>query len=399
MKPSIYPRKSDKKWVGAITVDKEIYGKSRIVVYGNTKDEAETKAYQTLYEIQTNQYVAPTKDTLISFLRYYYKVCLPKWEPTTAELYKMYIDVHFEPYFGDAKLKDIKTLTLDQFYNKKITEERVVKIKKGDKLVDKSLPPVSVNTVIKLNKFLKAAFNYAVINDKIKKNPTIGVKLSSPTQYKPTVYNEDQFMKLLECVHDKDEEIPIILGAGCGLRRGEICGLRWGNVDFSNKTITIDKTEVSFTKTLEKDPKTETSKRKIKAPGYVIDVLYKYYIKHDSPEPESKVVTRWKPKSLSGRFNELLDNYGLEHIRLHDLRHYNAVVMMKCGVPDKVAAERLGHSNVSTLRKVYQHVLKDMDADAANKINDSISFAMHGESKNSDKPLSKSERKKLFKVV
>lgn len=59
----------------------------------------------------------------------------------------------------------------------------------------------------------------------------------------------------------------------------------------------------------------------------------------------------------------------MEHIRLHDLRHYNAVIMMKYGISDKVAAERLGHSDVATLRNVYQHVLEDMDEKAADEIN------------------------------
>lgn len=64
----------------------------------------------------------------------------------------------------------------------------------------------------------------------------------------------------------------------------------------------------------------------------------------------------------------MLNRFGLPHIRLHDLRHYNAVIMCKYGVSDKVAAERLGHSQVSTLRNVYQHVLKDMDKTAAEEI-------------------------------
>jgi integrase len=399
MRPSIYQRSSDGKWVAAQRVDKAIYGKSKIVLYGNSEEEVEEKANKLAFELQTGQYIAPSKDSLITFLNDYYDVCKTKWEPTTAELYKMYIDVHFAPYFNDMKLKDIKAITLDKFYNYKLTAEREYKIKKGGKLVPKKMPPLSNNTVIKLNKFLKAAFNYAVINDRIRKNPTDGVKLASQEKYKPTVYNEEKFLKLLEFVHGKDEEIPIILGAGCGLRRGEICGLRWKNIDFNSKIISIETTEVNFTKNIVKDPKTETSRRQLIAPDYVIDTLDLYYKSKGKPSLNEKIVTRWKPKSLSERFNEMLDRHKLDHIRLHDLRHYNAVIMLKSGIPDKVAAERLGHSNVSTLREVYQHVLKDMDTDAANKINQLISPKKSEENNSSEYVLSKEERKAMFKVI
>jgi integrase len=385
--------------------------RKRIIVYGNSEDEAWGKLNEIAFEIQTNQYVAPTKDTLIGFLKEYHRICSgydmwnpkavrpekSKWEETTAELFKMYIDVHFDSYFKDIKLKDIKAITLDTFYNYKLSTEREHSVKQGKKIVMKKVPALSINTVIKLNKFLKAAFNYAVINDKLKKNPTDGVKLSSPVKYKPNVYDKDKFLKLLDAVHSKDEEIPVILGAGCGLRRGEICGLTWGNIDFKNMIITIEKTEVRFKKNLEKKPKNETSQRKIIAPSYVIDTLQEYYEGKDKPKANEKIITRWKPQSLSGMFSDLLKEYKLEHIRLHDLRHYNAVIMLRNGISDKVAAERLGHSNVSTLREVYQHVLKEMDKEAADMINNSI--APISAKQNPDPPLNKDERRKLFKVM
>ncbi|MBB2181448.1 tyrosine-type recombinase/integrase [Lachnospiraceae bacterium MD1] len=87
--------------------------------------------------------------------------------------------------------------------------------------------------------------------------------------------------------------------------------------------------------------------------------------------------------------------YKLDHIRLHDLRHYNAIIMLRSGIPDKVAAERLGHTNVQTLREVYQHVLKDMDEAAAKMINNAI----NPKAFLSDKPLTKEERKAMFKVI
>lgn len=407
-KCSVYQRKSDSRWVGYVITGDPSDGKRapRRYVYGDSEDETWGKVNELMYYVKTDQYVAPVKDTLIEYLKDYHRINAgfdiwndkavrpekANWEETTAELYKMYIDVHFEPYFKDMKLRDIRTITLDTYYNYKLAHKREQIVKQGKKDVKKKLDPLSINTVIKLHKFLKAAFNYAVINDKIKKNPTDGAKLSSPEKYVPNVYDKDKFLKLLDAVSGKDEEIPVVLGAGCGLRRGEMCGLTWGNIDFNNRIVTIEKSVTRFKKNIQKKPKNETSQRKVIAPGYVIEILSLYYIAKDKPGKNEKIITRWKPQSLSEMFSNLLEKHELEHIRLHDLRHYNAVVMLKNGIADKVAAERLGHSNVSTLREVYQHVLKEMDQEAADLINISIM-------PKPAKELTKEERKKQFKIV
>jgi integrase len=405
MKP--YQRKSDNRWVQEIKLEN---GEKK-VVYGKTEKEVTEKADEIKFQIRTGQYMAESKDTLIWFLKEYHKVRAgydawnpksirpnkAKWEQTTAELFKMYIDVHFEPYFKDMRLKDIKPMTLDKFYNFKLSNEREVKFKQGKTETTKKVK-LSNNTVIKLHKFLKAAFNYAVINDKIRKNPTDGVELAPKEKYEPVIYSEEQFLKLLDYVDGKDDEVPIILGAGCGLRRGEILGLRWSDIDFKNCTITVSRSEVSFTvDIIEKNPKNETSKRTFAAPAYVINTLKWHYEKNGKPDKNQNIVTRWKPKSLSDRFNWLLKHFDMPHIRLHDLRHYNAVIMLRENIQDKVAAERLGHSTVSTLREVYQHVLKDMDEAAAEKINNSIKPKEKAQTM--DKPLTKEERKAMFKVV
>ena len=261
----------------------------------------------------------------------------------------MYIDVHFKPYFREDKLKDIKPMTLKKFYNFfKLTDSREYEIKKGGQLVKKKTSPLSINTIIKLNKFLKSAFNYTVKNDLIKSNPTNKTSLANKEKYTPTVYNEEQFLKLLDFVENTDDEIPIILGGGCGFRHGEIFGLYWHNIDLKNNFITIEKTSVRLSKYKTKKPKNESSKRTIFVSKHVIGILKKYKEKNQLSDSE-KVITKWKPDSYSERFKILLKRFGLEHIRMHDLRHYNAIIMMKYGITDKVVAERLGHSQVQKL--------------------------------------------------
>ena len=388
MNARYYQRKSDNKWVGVVENGKKPNGqRNRIVRYGDTKEEVSAKMNVILFELQTDQYITPNKDTLIGYLNNYYDVCFENWETTTAELYRLYIDVHFEPYFKDRKLADIKPMVLDAFYNLKMKEARDYSVMVKGKQVIKKAKPLSVNSVRKLNSFLKSAFTYAVDNDLMVKNPAEKVKLGKKEKYLPVVYNEDQFSQLLDNVYNTDDEIPIILGGGCGMRRGEIFGLYWKNIDFKSGYITIRQTMVRFKENKEKPPKNETSSRTFKAPGYVISIL-EPYMKKNKAKLNDKVITRWTPGAYSERFGKLLKKYEMPHIRLHDLRHYNAVIMCKYGTSDKVAAERLGHSQVSTLRNVYQHVLKDMDQTAADGID--AMFAKQSE---------KADRQSNLKIV
>lgn len=381
---SIYQRESDKRWIGAIELPSTNGKRNRKTVSAKTEKEVKRKANKLIYEIENGEYVEPNKDTLVGFLKEYHKVRAgcdmwkdkyvypkkAKWAETTAELYKMYIDVHFEPYFNTIRLNKIDTMELDKFYNYKLNTPQKYKVKTKDGEITKTREPMNNNTVLKLNAFIKAAFNYAKVNKLVTDNPAESVTLDEIKQYDPNIYNEQQFLKLLNYVENTDDEIYILIAAGCGLRRGEICGLEWRDVDFEEKTLTIRKTKVRMKQNHEKEPKTKKSTRTIFAPDYVIDVLMKYKSQlEDEPSSNDNVITRWKPQSLSERFRKLLDMFELPRTRLHDLRHYNAVAMMKHGVPNKVAAERLGHSNVKILHNIYQHVQEDVDKNAANNIN------------------------------
>jgi integrase len=355
-KVSVYKNKNG-YWVGQVTFPTGKGEKrDRKYEYGISEEEATQKAYALVYQYEQGEYIRPRKDSLISFLYDYHKICSTKWEETTRSLYKLYITAHFEPYFKQTKLIDIKPITLDKFYNSKLEGSNTEK-------------PLSVNTVKKLNTFLSGAFTYAVKNGMIKSNPAHYVTLGKAEKYKPTVYDEENFKKLMKLVKGTPDEIPIILGAGCGLRRSEVFGLQWDDIDFNNREISIKRAEVRFDKTITKSPKTDSSKRTIIAPKYVIDKLQKYKKSQKVIELSGRVVTQWKPGAYSDHFKLLLKNNGLTHIRFHDLRHYNAVIMLKSGISDKVAAERLGHAQVGTLKNIYQHVLKDMDKEAAAELN------------------------------
>lgn len=354
MKPSIYQRKSDGKWVGTIDITSTRYAnpskkRDRITVYGSNKKEVQSKANEIIYEIEHDLYKRKTNDSLISFLEMYIEMNKKLWEDTTYSLYKMYINTHIEPYFKSTKLDNIKPIDIDKFYDYK-----------REKL--------SNNTVLKLHKFLNAAFNYGVKKD-ILRNNVIG-KATPPKEirYDPVICDQEQFLLLWSSLEHDIDKVYIAIAAGVGLRRGEICGLTWDNIDFKNSTISIVNTVVRFDKNIEKDPKNETSKRTVYAPKYVMDVLKSYKANTEVFDINNRIIP-YKPQYLSERFRKLLIKYNLQHIRLHDLRHFNATMMMNAGIPDKVAASRLGHAQTETLKRVYQHALDGMNKEASDILN------------------------------
>lgn len=351
MKGSVYQRK-DGRWVGVYDVNRDEFGKRKQrYVYGKTKKETTIKLNKKIYEFENGLVKELSKDMFIHFLYEYHKIKTNTWESTTSDLYMQYIKSHIEPYFGFMKLTDIKPATLEKYYIHKANEG------------------LGNNTVRKLHVFIKSALNNAVKNNLIPDNPAQKADAPKHSRYMPTVYDDSDFSKLIECVSGTDDEIPILLAAGCGLRRGEVFGLRWNDINLDTGLINIRTTVTRYSKTVEKAPKTQTSTRAILAPGYVREALVKYY-NFQKPDLSDKVITKWLPNSYSDHFGKLLKENKLQHIRFHDLRHYNAVIMMLKGIPDKVAAQRLGHSQVSTLREVYQHVLTEMDKKAAESINE-----------------------------
>jgi len=324
---------------------KEFYGDTKL---SDAKQEKElwSRVNALQYEIDNNLYMNESDATLEEYLKEWYKVYTVDLAETTRELYKLYIDKHVIPSeIGRLKIKKLLPMQLQEFYN--------AKIESG----------LSGKTVGKLHSFLNLALKDAMKNRIIKYNPCDGVNKPKSKKFKPTIYNEQDFDKLLSVTKGTFDEVVIMLAGVCGFRRGEIFGIRLQDIDFKEYRISISETMVRMNSDwIIKDPKSETSKRSIRVPGFVIDVISDY-LKTIKIVPE-RICGQYKPSSYSQHFKKMLYNHGLPHIRLHDLRHFNATMMMKYGVRDTIAAGRLGHSQVDMTRK-YQHSSSDMDSEAS----------------------------------
>mgnify|MGYP000152824535 CR=1 FL=1 len=188
----------------------------------------------------------------------------------------------------------------------------------------------------------------------------------------------------IDCLNDKEAAI-FVEGLETGMRRGELLGLEWPDVDFETAVISIRRTSQyggAKLGTYTDDTKTEQSKRSIRITPSIIDLLKKY--KAEQAAHRLRLGDMWnsdwfehprlftnqdgKPMSPStplNRLKKLLDRLGLRQVSLHSLRHTSATLLIQQGVNVRTVSSRLGHSQTSTTMNIYAHQLQSADAAAA----------------------------------
>lgn len=199
----------------------------------------------------------------------------------------------------------------------------------------------------------------------------------------------DGIRRLLEAAQG-DRLYPLwLLAVATGMRRGELCGLRWEDVDFNSCSVNIRRSLVMVNgRPIIQEPKTARSYRRIKLPDSCIQALKAWSLDHkkervaygEGYDESGHVFTQrdgkpLRPDLLTRRyFPRLLKAAGLkENLRLHDLRHSHATALLQAGTPAKVISERLGHFNTAFTMDTYAHVAHSLEQEAAERF-DSIVF-------------------------
>lgn len=351
-----------------------------------TKKEAEKALIKILSQLEDNSFIDPSKITvkeyLLNWLETYVDTNLAK---TTARGYRVNVEKHVIPEFGNMLLSKLQPIHIQALYNKKLKEGRVDG--KGG---------LSAKSVIYIHRVLRKALSQAVKLQILSKNPADFVDIPKNKSYEVKILKEDEIQSLLNAFKNTDIFIPVALAISTGLRRGEALALRWSDIDFENKTLSISQNIVPlkrgyiFTTT-----KSEKSRRTILITDNIIKLLEQ---QKELQEKNKKLLGEiykdndlvscypdgapFNPSSFSHMFAKVLKKNNLSHIRFHDLRHLNATLMLKSNIPPKIASARLGHSSIGITLDLYSHVINEMQEDAANKL-DNIIFKL--EDGNDDK--------------
>ncbi len=233
---------------------------------------------------------------------------------------------------------------------------------------------------------LKAAYSYGVEAGLIGRNPIASVRRPSVEQRPPSTWSEREARSFLSATQDDRLAAMWALALTRGLRRGELCGLRWSAVDLEAGTLQVVHTLVMVDgHPVESTPKTKTGRRTVPLDGSLVTLLKARRAAQRAERlragaawsPGDYAFTDelgrpYSPDYVSERFEQLQRAAGLSRIRLHDTRHTAATLMLANGVNPKVVQEMLGHSHVSITLGIYGHTTPSMGREAGEALSASL---------------------------
>ena len=232
-----------------------------------------------------------------------------------------------------------------------------------------------------ISSVMERAVKWGIITD----NPCRRVDPPKVTQKEIECLTDEQAIIFLEKLQEESLENQVIFNILLltGMRRGELMGLEWSDIDFTNNTITIRRTsQYTPEKGIYTDTtKTEKSKRMIAIPLQLTQLLKDYSLYQMKMQQDigdkwvysDRLLTKWNgepmhPNTPYSVLQKLLVKYDLPKVSLHSLRHTNATIMINNGADIRTVSGRLGHSQTSTTLNIYAHALQTADANAAESI-------------------------------
>ena len=283
---------------------------------------------------------------------------------STLDSYRCLTENQVKRFIGEKQLSSLTTAELQKFYIKIKNEGRVKPNRDGSYELADSM-------VRKIHMMLHEALDTAVSERLIAKNPTIGTTIPKNNYPEKLVLGDEQLETFLEAIKHEEYWCDFFyVEVMTGLRRGEICGLKWSDIDFEDKKLRIERSVavkkgggVSIGET-----KTQTGTRNIFMPPSVAQVLQKR---------KQTAITEWvfpaflnpeqpiHPAAAYRKLKVILKHAELPMLRFHDLRHTFATHAMKGGVDAKTLSGILGHTNASFTLDTYTHVTSDMQKSAS----------------------------------
>ena len=351
----------------------------------DTTDKKEAENYLTMKKAEylQGELLNPSDMTVASYLDEYLEYCEScNHSAATIRDYKEKIERYLKPMFGKKKLQELQKVHIQQVYNT---------WKKKSNASDK---PLGAESIKHINRIFKAALNEAVERQYIKQNPAANVKIARDASTKNIdVYTVEEIRELQRAVKGTDMELPVALLFDCVMRRGELLGLRFSDIDFSTNTVTIchSLVETQDSKVcVLKDCKTEDSCREMVVSDYTMKLLKKQRaiykankLKYGKDFNDKEFVvcqedgSPFLPKSFTRKWARTLEKHGLRHIKLHGTRHSAISLLLSEGIPLHIVQQRAGHKDPKITLSVYSHVAKDKQNIVAEKLENLIFSAVN----------------------
>lgn len=340
-----------------------------------TRKAAKAAWKELIGESADGDYVAPSSQPVRVYLEKWLTTIATSKKPSTAGMYSHKLRRYVIPRIGAMPLRQLDAATLDALYAELRTTGG-----RPDK--DSNPTPLSEQTVAVVHRILHRALGDAVRRRIIRSNPAsdaVAPHSSAPRSLQ--VWDADQLREFCEHVIEDRLRGLWVLAAMTGMRRGELCGLQWPDVNLDGGDLAVRRSRVPVAgKVTETTPKSGTA-RVIALDPATVSVLRA----HRRAQLEERLAwgeawtdsgyvfvqedgTPLRPDAITRAFDQHVTTVGLPRIRLHDLRHSHATLGLRAGIPAKVMSERLGHAKVGITLDLYSHVVPGMQEEAAAKI-------------------------------
>lgn len=359
-------RKRGSSWSFAVSLgtDPETGKRRQITRSGfKTKKEAEVACAEMIAQYERGELVISKKQTLASYLEFWLEnYAKTKLRQSTYTNHKVVVRSRIIPALGHHELDKLSPLHVIKYLTELQKEE------------------LSADYIKYLHAVLKKALNQAVKWQLIPKNIMEHVDPPRLAQKEIVTWTAEQANEFLSYAKEDKYYIAFVLAIYTGMRRGEILGLRWKDIDFDQARISVQQTlyRPSNSGIIFQEPKTKSAKRRIAIPHFVVQELKshkakqnKFKLQYGAGYQDHDLVVCYDdgrpqdPRNLLRHYERIIKRSGLPYIRFHDLRHTHATMLLQLGEHPKVVSERLGHSRVGITMDVYSHVLPDMQKEAA----------------------------------
>lgn len=300
----------------------------------DTSRECKAAAREIEQEIEKGTYIRLSNVKVVDAIEEWIELKRPELSPSTINLYKnTYLKAHYKPFFKNMKLKDVAG------------NEMLIRKFKAE-----MLKKHSPNTVRKELSVLNKIFRETMRD----KNPCRFVELPEKKKFVPRVPTTEEFLQIHEAILGTKDEPIVLLAGWCGLRLGEICALKPGDV-FKEKSIIVVDESLAINDEYQyeyKDPKSDNGIREVAVPKYLMQLITDCIVKKGKIDDK---VFDYLPNSYSQRWKKIVKDYNLPEVTFHSLRHYHLTWLWEQGLPDHYAAKRAGH-DIQTLKSIYQHL-------------------------------------------
>ncbi|MFL5626621.1 MAG: tyrosine-type recombinase/integrase [Ktedonobacteraceae bacterium] len=368
---SIYRRKVDGMYVGSITLED---GK-RKYFYSKKRQEVHDRMHAALREKQQGTLIIAPQQTLSQYLVYWLEHNVQNVvRPRTYERYEAIVRLHIVPIIGKVKLQALTPQHIQVLKSKKLKEK------------------LSPTTVSAIQEMLHKALDDAIKLGLVARNVCDAVSPPRKQHKEFNPFTSDEARKLLEAAKGHPQEALFVLALATGMRRGELLGLKWQDINFVEGTLQVRRVLSRLPTQMGKDrgdlyvesePKTKSSRRNIVLTGFALEALKQHRVRQetmrrlaaDTWEDHDYVFCKPSGRHLNPghdvlvQLKLLLEKAGLPDRRFHDLRHGAATLLLSMGVHPKVVQEILGHSEISMTMDIYSHVLPTMQKDAMDRFN------------------------------